>query len=389
MDVRPQTQLVQVVGQLSRARTAEAVQAVVRGAARQLVNADGATFVLRDGDYCHYVDEDAISPLWKGQRLPLTGCISGWTMLNRTPAVIEDIYQDDRIPVEAYRPTFVKSLVMVPIRREEPIGAIGTYWARFRRTSAAEVEMLQALADTTSVALESAQLYRDLERRVQDRTRQLELANQELEAFSYTVSHDLRAPVRAIRGFAGALEQQGCGLDEAGRGYLKRILSASSRMTGLIDDLLELSRISRVELRRQPVDLSEMAGQVVEHLEADSSVEFALQPGMWVDGDPGLLKVVLQNLLDNAWKYSSKKAEPRVEFGCTDGIFAVRDNGAGFSMEEAPRLFAPFVRLHHPDDFSGTGIGLATVQRVIHRHGGRIWAEASPEAGATFYFTLG
>jgi serine/threonine protein kinase len=172
--------LVEVVQRLSLARDLATVQDIVRRSARRLTGADGATFVLRDGDRCHYVDEDAIGPLWKGQRFPMSACISGWSMLNRRPAVIEDIYADDRIPYDAYRPTFVKSLVMVPIRTMEPIGAIGNYWAAPHQPTAAEVKLLQALADTTAVALENVRVFTELEDRVKARTAELEAANERL-----------------------------------------------------------------------------------------------------------------------------------------------------------------------------------------------------------------
>ncbi|MCC6746325.1 MAG: GAF domain-containing protein [Deltaproteobacteria bacterium] len=166
--------MVAVVQELSLARTLEGVMRVVRREARALTGADGATFVLRDGDRCHYADEDAIAPLWKGHRFPMSACISGWVMLNRQTAVIPDIYADPRIPAEAYRPTFVRSLAMVPIRSSAPIGAIGAYWASARQPRAEEVRGLQALADTTSVAMENVQLYQELEARVRRRTAELE-----------------------------------------------------------------------------------------------------------------------------------------------------------------------------------------------------------------------
>lgn len=174
--------LIHAVQELSLARDLDRVAEIVRQAARELTGADGATFVLRDGDKCFYKDEDAISPLWKGQRFPLESCISGWAMLNRQPTVIEDIYLDARIPHDAYRPTFVRSLVMVPIRTLEPIGAIGNYWAYPHRASEQEVKLLQALADSTSVALENVRVYAELEQRVEERTQQLAAANQRLSA---------------------------------------------------------------------------------------------------------------------------------------------------------------------------------------------------------------
>ena len=178
--------LVAAVQELSLARSVEAVMAIVRSAARQLTGADGATFVLRDGDYCYYADEDAIGPLWKGQRFPIQACISGWAMLNREAAIIPDIYVDNRIPHEAYRPTFVKSLVMVPIRKLDPVGAIGNYWARERQPTPREVSLLQALADSTSIAMEHVQIYAELEQRVRDRTAELEQANEEIRQLSLT-----------------------------------------------------------------------------------------------------------------------------------------------------------------------------------------------------------
>lgn len=391
------TRLVGAVQELSLARTLEAVMAVVRRAARELTRADGATFILRDADKCFYADEDAIAPLWKGQRFPLSGCISGWTMLNRQPAVIEDIYSDARISVDAYRPTFVKSLAMVPIRTDAPIGAIGNYWAQRHLATTEEVEVLQALANTTAGALEQTQLYSDLERRVQDRTLQLEEANRELEAFSYSVSHDLRAPLQHISGFASILEQE-CGhaLDEKARGYLQRIYDGTSQMAGLIDDLLRLAKLTRIELKFQKISLSKMAREIVARLQFRDparSVELIVEDNLEVEGDPGLLKAALENLLSNAWKYSAKKERARIEFGSTmqsDGskAYFVRDNGAGFDMRYADRLFAPFQRLHHQEEFAGHGVGLATVKRIIHRHGGRIWASAEPGRGAAFWFTL-
>ena len=224
----------------------------------------------------------------------------------------------------------------------------------------------------------------------------LAAVNKELESFSYSVSHDLRTPLRAIDGFSRILlEDYADKLDADGRDNLRRVCAASQRMGQLIDDLLNLSRVTRSEMRRCPVNLSETAAQISAELRAASplrAVACHVQPGLAAEGDPNLLRVVLENLLGNAWKFTAKQPAPVIEFGTTERhgtpAFFVRDNGAGFNMAYAGKLFGAFQRLHAATEFPGTGIGLATVQRIIHRHGGRIEAESAPGQGATFYFTL-
>ena len=235
-----------------------------------------------------------------------------------------------------------------------------------------------------------------LEQRVSERTAELQAVNKELESFCYSVSHDLRAPLRAIDGFSQALEEDYQSLlDNSGKNYLQRVRSATRRMAKLIDDLLELSRVTRAEINRSQVDLSQLANQVQEELQQgsrDRTVEWSICPGMRAYGDPRLLRIVLDNLLGNAWKFTKKSANPHIEFNLQlkDGktVFYVRDNGAGFDMNYAGKLFGVFQRLHSATEYEGTGVGLANVQRVIYRHGGHIWAEAKPGEGATFYFTL-
>lgn len=238
-------------------------------------------------------------------------------------------------------------------------------------------------------------LNEQLEQRVLERTGELSAVNRELEAFSYSVSHDLRAPLRSIDGFSQALvEDYGDKLDAVGKSLLERVRSASQRMAQLIDDLLSLSRITRTEMQRRDVDLSELVRQEADDLRENGhrAVEFIIQPDVRVCGDPDLLRIAICNLLGNAVKFSSKAEQPRIEFGTTeiDGVRAlyIRDNGAGFDMAYAGKLFGAFQRLHSATEFEGTGIGLVTVQRIIHRHSGRIWAEGEISHGATFYFTL-
>jgi PAS domain S-box-containing protein len=236
----------------------------------------------------------------------------------------------------------------------------------------------------------------ELEKRVAERTNQLQAAIKELEAFSYSVSHDLRAPLRAMDGFGQALEEgYDDVLDDMGKNYLSRIRAAASRMGQLIDDLLELSRLTRSEMGAEAVNLSTLALQIATDLIEQypgRKVAFDVEDGLTAQGDPRLLRVALTNLLGNAWKYTSQEAEARVEFGRTTyndrPAFYVRDNGAGFDMAYADKLFGVFQRLHATRDFPGTGIGLATVQRIIQRHGGEIWADGKVNEGATFYFSL-
>jgi signal transduction histidine kinase len=224
-------------------------------------------------------------------------------------------------------------------------------------------------------------------------TEELENANRELDAFSYSVSHDLRAPLRAIDGFRVALEEDcAASLDARGRDHLERIGRNVKRMTALVDDLLKLARISRTPLSTQPVDLSalahEVAMDVAQH--SERSVRLDIEPGLTAQADANLLRVLLTNLLGNAWKFTGRSPQPHIAIGRNaDGAFYVRDNGAGFDMRFADKLFAPFQRLHSPADFEGTGIGLAIVARIVHRHGGKVWAEGAVDAGATVYFTLG
>lgn len=394
----PTEQLIHIVQQLSLARDLPSVMAIVRSAARELTGADGATFVLRERDLCYYAEEDAIGPLWKGKRFPMTACISGWVMLNKQPAVIEDIFSDSRIPVDVYRPTFVKSLAMVPIRTTSPVGAIGNYWATRHKVRPEELRLLQALANSTSIAMENVQLYGELEQQVRERTAQLEAANEELEAFTYSVSHDLRAPLRHIDAFSNLLlENSGNQLDDASNDYVRRIHRAISRMGQLIDDLLKLSHIARAEISKETVDLTQMAEEIVSELQAATPnrwIEFTIGKNISANGDSRLLRVALENLFSNAWKYTSKKPQACIDFSCKQRptgqmIYTVQDNGAGFDMTYIEKLFGPFQRLHSDSEFPGTGVGLATVQRIIHKHGGKIWAKAVEGEGATFSFTLG
>jgi signal transduction histidine kinase len=296
--------------------------------------------------------------------------------------------------------------VTVPlIAQERTLGVITLGMAESgRRFNASDIELIEDLARRAALQLDNAKLYHEtqalnaeLEQRVTERTAHLMAVNKELEAFSYSVSHDLRAPLRAVDGFSQALlEDYDAVLDDIGRNFLARIRTESQRMGQLIDDLIGLSRYTRTEMNLQEVDLSQMAREIAADLaanEPERTVEFSIQDEITACADGRLMRVALQNLIGNAWKFSSKNPEARIEFGCMDAAEAseyyVRDNGAGFDSAYTNKLFGAFQRLHAMDEFTGTGIGLATVQRIMHRHGGTIRAEGAVNKGAAFYFTLG
>jgi len=261
----------------------------------------------------------------------------------------------------------------------------------------ADVGGVSDLRDLAGSVNEMAALLQTRDEALRQRTRELETANRELQSFSYSVSHDLRTPLRAIDGFSQVLvEDYADTLDERGKDYLRRVRSASQRMGVLIDDFLKLSRVTQAEMKVTDVDMSALARKIVSELQvSDRSrvADFDIQDGLVARGDAALLRTTLENLLGNAWKFTRRKPSARIEFGRTEregrAAYFVRDNGAGFDMAFAGKLFQPFQRLHRTEEFEGTGVGLATVKRIVERHGGEIWAEATVNEGATFYFTLG
>jgi len=268
---------------------------------------------------------------------------------------------------------------------------------RRRQAEAANRELTNEVRERKRAEEEVNKLNAELERRVVERTRQLDAANKELEAFSYSVSHDLRAPLRAIDGFSKAiLDEYAETLDKQACHYLQRVRTGIQKMSGLIDDLLNLSSMSRAMLRKESINLTALARDVVAELqdrEPLRKVVIGIADGLSAVGDAQLITIVLVNLFGNAWKYTAKRPEAQIAFGSenqgNEVVFYIRDNGAGFDMAYAAKLFAPFQRLHQDSEFEGNGIGLATIQRIVLRHGGRVWVKAAVNEGATFFFTLG
>lgn len=392
--------LIDVVQRLSLARDLDSVVRIVRTAARELTGADGATVVLRDNGKCYYVEEDAISPLWKGLRFPMETCISGWTMLNKQAVAIEDIYQDPRIPHDAYRPTFVKSLAMVPIRTIDPIGAIGNYWASHHVATPEELKLLQSLADIAAVTFENVTLYSELEQRVKDRTAELQEANKSLEAYSHSISHDLRSPLRTIKGFVNILMEdlvEDLG-EDAIRNHqhtVNRINNGVDRMDSLIEGLLSFAQLGKRKVVTSQVSMQQMVAELVEGVKGENPsrvFEFTIGELPDIEADSVLIRQVWTNLLSNAAKYSGKRDVSVITVGSTEEeeriIYFVKDNGAGFDITSAEKLFGIFQRMHSVREFEGIGIGLSLARSIVEKHGGKIWAEAKVEEGATFYFSL-
>lgn len=386
--------LVSVVQDLSQARDVAEVTAVVREAARNLTGADGATFVLRDGDRCYYAEENAIAPLWKGKRFPMQACISGWVMLNGQSAVIEDIYEDPRIPADAYRPTFVKSLAMVPVRRDAPIGAIGNYWAERRVPTDQELAILQALADTTSVALENADLYARLSGMVQTLQAQQSRISQQhasLGVFTRALAHDLREPVRTLMTYSDMLRQP---LDDGDKRdtYLRFIGDAAVRMGTLIDSVAHFMRLdaptgaARLLCRLEDV-VSDLRRDLAEVMaERGTTLHAANLPSLIAV--PAHLRQLIQNLVANAIFHNDRPITVTIDYRIVDGcgVFSVSDDGTGIPVDESEAIFEPFRRLVHRND--AAGLGLAICRRIVAAYGGQIRCAATPGLGATFIFSL-
>lgn len=391
------TFLTEATEKLIAVRSLEEVTAIVTRAARGISGSDAATFVLRDGDNCHYVDENSIAPLWKGQRFPMLNCISGWTMLHKEPVCIEDIYEDSRIPAGAYRPTFVKSLCLVPVRNEEPLGAIGCYWAEKQRPSEKKILLLQVLGNMAARALENL----ELKKMLRAKSEAHEDLSKRVEGFEielHSLAHDLRGPLASIIGMADVLIGKFRHAPVSDRGYIQSILCISERLDRQINKLLALYRLSHDTIQRRETDLGAMAREIAEEISVrnpEQKIEFKIGESMKVNADADLMRLVLENLIGNACKFSSKREVSDVRFERARDLesdscwaFTVVDNGIGFDQDESKQLFQPHHRLRSALEFPGTGLGLASVAKVVRLHGGKVAAAGAKGAGARFSFTL-
>lgn len=387
--------LLSVVKDLASVRTIEEIIEIVRLAARDLTNADGVTFVLRDGECCHYVDENAIGPLWKGMRFPLKSCISGWAMLNKQAAVIEDIYQDARIPIDAYKVTFVKSLVMVPIRISDPLGAIGAYWSTLHQATPEEIELLEILTDTTAVAISNVQLFQKL-------TNQNALKDK----FIAMLAHELRNPVAPISNGVQLLKWK---LGETGAvGETVLMMQHQIKhLSKLIDELLDVSSITygKISLNLEKFNLVDLVRQSLnDHAQAIKRsnltvVEDLPNMPVWADVDSTRFFQVFGNLLENALKFSKPDGTIWVDLSSIPGengsgsvaVLSVRDSGIGIDPTMLPELFEPFTQADRSLDRSrgGLGLGLSVVKSLVELHGGHVEASSRGiNLGAEFKVTL-
>lgn len=417
-------QLLDVIQRISLAKELEAVTDIVKRAARQLSGAEGVTFVLRDGDQCYYVDEDAISPLWKGRRFPMDICISGWAMRHRETVVIEDIYQDERIPIDAYRPTFVKSLLMIPVRSSDPVAAIGAYWANRHIASARQIDLLQSLADTTAIAIDNVQLIEALKHRAEESSRHLEQFKQEvakreeveeqfvqaqkMEAIGRLaggVAHDFNNLLMVISGYSNmALERVTD--DEELEEALSEISQTAERAASLTRQLLAFSR--RQVVKPSTLNLNDVASRMDKMLQRvigeQIDMVMRLQPNLDpVKCDAGQIEQVVMNLAVNARDAMPHGGKLTIE---TDNVYldteyasnhadahpgphvmiAVTDTGIGMSTEVRRRIFEPFYTTKELG--RGTGLGLAGVYGIIKQSGGNIWVYSEPDRGTIFKIYL-
>lgn len=390
--------LASAVQELSLSKDIPSVMHVVRTVARELTGADGATFVLKDNNMCYYADEDAVSPLWKGSRFPMENCISGWVMNNRKPAVVPDIYRDDRIPCDAYRPTFVKSLAVVPIRTLDPIGAIGNYWARIHLPTEEEVSLLQALADITAVSIENINIRNRLQERLNERElmlEQLEKQKNQLEEFTQIVSHNLRAPLSNLILLSDMVESS-VNMDKKLR-LLKKQNQIVTALNNTFEQLVIAGQVkSDFKAEREYIDLENGFLNILgmlqgEILESNISVTFDFASAKSVYYPVKYFDSIFLNLVSNAIRYRAGDRTPEIKIRSwkrDDWTFVeVEDNGLGIDLKQHKNnLFKLHKTFHgHP---KANGYGLYITKTQVEAMGGAITVESTVGKGSKFIVQL-
>lgn len=385
--------LVEVIQEISLAKNLEEIVEIARHAARKLTGADGVSFILRDEDKCFYMDEDAISPLWKGCRFPMTACISGWSMIHSETVVIPDIYVDDRIPHDTYRPTFVKSLLMVPVRKSNPIGAIGAYWANEHAANEIEIRLLENLANCVAISLYNVQLISKLT----EANYSLEKSLFSRDEFISIASHELRTPITAIK-----LELQMVSrslkdvVTESSKEPLARSLNDVDRLTNLVEQLLDVTRVSmgRLVLNKTKVHAHDVVEKTVLLLtpqlhKVNSNIELDLEPNVECFWDTVRIEQILTNLISNVARHapgSDVKLSLRKE--SSDVVIHFSDNGPGVSLEAQSRLFKRFEKGKSSNGVGGLGLGLYILKSLVEAHNGTLELSTQTGGGTRFKITL-
>lgn len=395
--------LIEVVQELSHARKLETIVDIVRHAARKLTGADGATFVMREGEQVHYVDEDAIGPLWKGHRFPMTACISGWAIMNREHAVIDDIYADRRVPQDAYRKTFVKSLAMMPVRKHQPIAAIGNYWATHHLATPTEIRLLQSLADSTSIALENLQLYSES----QASLARAEAASVKLQAqldlrddFISIVAHELQTPITALdiqnQLFARMTKNREFAEHPREEMLVRFVDTSSRRLSDLKENIGALLDVSQIRFGNfqmhytNGVDAAQILQAVIQESPLSSQqVALDLSGDLTLRCDPIRIRQVMTILLSNAHRFGEGKPVQISARRSGDQLeLTIKDEGIGISPEDQQKIFERFERVNSVHNYGGFGLGLYIAQKIITAHGGTFALQSTLGAGATFTVQL-
>jgi signal transduction histidine kinase len=388
--------LIEIIKDLTLAQTIEQSQQIIAASARDLMHSDGASFVFHENGGCYYAEENAMAPLWKGKWFPINDCIYGYSMIQKVPVIVPDIFNDSRIPTGHYSDTFVRSLMVVPVNSIAPLGAIGCYWKENYIPSEIEVRLMQTLADAASRTIDNILLYKNLEDRVKQRTIQLEEVNKELETFTYSVSHDLKAPLRGIDGYSKLLmDISESWIQEEPKQYLKSIRSSAKLMNELIEDLLEYSRVERSKIVNQTIRIKKLVNSLLAVYQSSLTTNYTFSVNFSdkeIVADLRGLTIILRNFIENAIKFSGTKPNPEVNIDLNEDnsywTIAIKDNGIGFDMKYKNRIFEIFQRLHRSEDYPGTGIGLALVAKAAQRMKCNVWAESVPTEGSVFYLQI-